>query len=93
MRALPLTNKSKPGGRPRQSRAPRNAFADWLKDCGLTPEQVATKLDVSLSSVYNARNGYFKPGLDLALKIAELSAGKVPAASWSKAKARPRSKT
>lgn len=91
MRALPLTDKSKPGGRPRQSRAPRNAFADWLKGCGMTPEQVAKALGgISVSSVYNARNGYFKPGRDLAAKIEELSQGAVPVASWSKAKSRPR---
>lgn len=90
MRALPLTNKSKPGGRPRQSRAPRNAFADWLSGCGMTPADLAKKLEVKVSSVYNARNGYFKPGRDLAAKIEELSKGKVPVASWSKAKSRPR---
>lgn len=90
MRAQPLTDKSKPGGRPRASRAPRNPFADWLSDCGMTPEAVAGKLAVSVSSVYNARNGYFKPGRDLAVKIEELSGGGVPVASWGKAKARKR---
>lgn len=90
MRALPLTDKSRPGGRPRQSRAPRNPFADWLKGCGMTPEQVAKKLDVSISSVYNARNGYFKPGRELAVAIEELSKGAVPVGSWSEVKARKR---
>jgi DNA-binding XRE family transcriptional regulator len=90
MRALPLTNKSKPGGRPRQSRAPRNAFADWLASCGMTPEQLAEKLEISISSIYNARNGYFKPGRKLASKIEELSKGAVPVASWDKTKSRPR---
>lgn len=91
MRALPLTNKSRPGGRPRQSRAPRNKFADWLKDCGKTPEEVAKLLGgISVSSVYNARNGYFKPGRELAVKIAEVSEGAVPVESWGPAKARKR---
>lgn len=92
MRALPLTNKSKPGGRPRQSRAPRNAFADWLSSCGKTPKQIADALEVKISSVYNARNGYFKPGRELASKIEELSKGAVPVASWTKSKTRPRAK-
>jgi hypothetical protein len=97
MRALPLTNKSRPGGRPRQSRAPRNKFADWLANCGKTPEQIAKLLTtpqapkgISVSSVYNARNGYFKPGRDLAVKIAEVSDGAVPVESWGPAKARKR---
>lgn len=92
MRALPLTNKSKPGGRPRQSRAPRNAFADWLASCGKRPDVVAKALGVSISSVYNARNGYFKPGRDLAVLIETYTGGAVPAASWTKAKARKRTK-
>lgn len=90
MRALPLTNKSRPGGRPRQTRAPRNAFSDWLAGCGKTPSQVATALGVSVSSVYNARNSYFKPGRELAINIEKLSEGKVPIESWSKGKARAR---
>ena len=90
MRALPLTDKSRPGGRPRQSRAPRNAFADWLASCGKTPEEVATLLETSVSSVYNARNGYFKPGRDLAVKIAEVSKGAVPVDAWKAVKARKR---
>lgn len=91
MRALPLTDKSRPGGRPRQTRAPRNPFADWLKSCGMTPEQVAKQLGgISVSSVYNARNGYFKPGRELAVAIEKLSEGAVPVESWGKAKARKR---
>ena len=90
MRALPLTDKSRPGGRPRQTRAPRNPFADWLASCGKTPEEVAKLLKTSVSSVYNARNGYFKPGRELAVRIEEHSNGAVPVNSWGKAKARKR---
>lgn len=101
MRALPLTNKARPGGRPRATRAPRNAFADWLATCGMTPEQLAVTLKVSVSSVYNARNGYFRPGRDLAVRIAELSTPAatpdnpdprpaVPVESWSASRARTR---
>lgn len=90
MRALPLTNKARPGGRPRQSRAPRNAFADWLASCKKTPTEISTALGVSVSSIYNARNGYFKPGRELAIAIDELSGGAVSFQSWSDVKARKR---
>lgn len=90
MRSLPLTDKTRPGGRPRRSRAPRNAFADWLAACGKTPGDVAKALGVSVSSVYNCRNAYFKPGRDLAVKIERLTGGKVAIESWSAAKARAR---
>ena len=90
MRALPLTNKSRPGGRPRRTRAPRNAFADWLSTCGKSPTDIAKSLKVSVSSIYNARNGYFVPGRELAIEIENLSNGKVKVESWSTVKARPR---
>lgn len=53
-------------------------------------EQVAEALEVGTSTVYNIRNGYFLPGLDLANKIAEVSHGKVPTSTWKGAKIRPR---
>lgn len=100
MRALPLTNTTRPGGRPRQSRAPRNAFADWLQTCGMSPEKIVESLKkkgvkVSTSSIYNARNGWFTPGRRLANAIAELSTDKdgniaVPTTSWDNVKSRQR---
>lgn len=90
MRSLPLTDKSKPGGRPRESRAPHNAFSEWLMTCGLTPGEVAKKLKLSVSSIYNARNGYFSPGRKVANRIAKLTDGKVPASSWDEAVVRER---
>lgn len=98
MRALPLTDKARPGGRPRRSRAPSNPFAVWLASCGKSPEDVATALGVSVSSVYNARNAYFKPGRRLAVAIEELARdpatgeSAVPVAAWDKVKSRPRHK-
>lgn len=44
MRSLPLTNAAGPGGRPRATRAPANAFAGWLASCGMTPSEVRDKL-------------------------------------------------
>jgi hypothetical protein len=90
MRALPLTNKARPGGRPRKSRAPRNSFADWLAKCGKKPADISKALGVSVSSIYNMRNGYFVPGRDMAIKIEGFTRGAVKVESWSDVKARPR---
>ncbi len=90
MRAQPLTDKTRPGGRPRGKRAQRNAFADWLAKCGKSPDQLAKALGVSISSIYNARNAYFIPGRDLAVKIEKESGGAVSVESWSKTKTRKR---
>lgn len=92
MRSLPLTNKTRPGGRPRQSRAPRNDFREWLRTCGMTPNKIAKDLGVSVSSIYNAANGYFTPGRALAVEIEALSGGAVSIESWGEAKVRKRRK-
>lgn len=96
MRALPLTDKAAPGGRPRRSRAPSNPFATWLASCGRKPEEVAKELRCSVSAVYNARNGYFQPGLKLAHRIETMTTDKatgvsaVPMTSWQGTKVRRR---
>jgi DNA-binding XRE family transcriptional regulator len=90
LRSLPLTDKSRPGGRPRKTRAPHNAFAAWLATCGMTPTEVAEKLKLSVSAIYNARNGYFKPGREVANHIATFTGGAVSAASWDQSRGRPR---
>lgn len=77
-----MTNKSKPGGRPRETRATHNAFGAWLQTCGMTPAKVARRIGVSVSSVYNMRNNYFLPGRELSNEIAKVSDGQVPASSW-----------
>jgi hypothetical protein len=60
----------------------------------MTVQEVAAKLETSLSSVYNMRNGYFRPGLQLAVRIAELSTkGRrcaVPVSYWTDSPIRPR---
>lgn len=96
MRALPLTDKSRPGGRPRRSRAPRNPFADWLAKCGRNPKSVADELDVSISSIYNVRNAYFRPGRDFAAAIERITTDPAtgvsacPVSVWATVKNRPR---
>lgn len=69
----------------------------WLRTCGRKPAAVAKELGVTESAIYSLRNGYFKPGLELSLKIEKLTTDKrtkisaVPAASWLTfvARARP----
>jgi DNA-binding XRE family transcriptional regulator len=90
---MPLTKATGPGGRPRrESEQPAIPFAAWLAKSKLTAEQLAVSLDVAPSSIYNMRNGYFTPGRELAVKIAAVSKGKVPADSWPPARPRPTSK-
>lgn len=55
MRSLPLTNAAGPGGRPRATRAPANAFATWLATCGMTPSEVQDKLTAILRRTDPAR--------------------------------------
>jgi len=49
-----------------------------------------------VSAIYNARNGYFSPGLRLAVAIEQMSTdpatgiAAVPANGWPRAKVRPR---
>jgi hypothetical protein len=91
---LPLTRATGPGGRPRrESDPPTSPFAAWLAKSKLTPEALAATLEVAVSSVYNMRNGYFTPGRTLAVKIEEISKGRVPVGSWPPPRERkPKSK-
>jgi hypothetical protein len=92
MKAQALTDATGPGGRPRRTKPKPSAFAAWLKASKLTPGKAAELLGVAVSSVYNLRNAYFAPGLDLAVKIAEVSGGAVPADSWPTPRRRPRAR-
>lgn len=92
MRALPLTKGARPGGRPRNTRAPRNAFADWLARSKIKPEDLAKKLAISVSAIYNLRNSYYLPGRELSVAICEASKGAVSVESWSDVIPRKRGK-
>lgn len=65
-----------------------NAFATWLAKSKLKASELSESLGVSDSTVYNLRNGYFTPGRELAVLIAKVSKGKVPADSWPPARPR-----
>lgn len=101
MKSLPLTNKTKPGGRDRDGSWPMNAFGRWLMNCDMTAQQVADKLSgilgesVSTSAIYNLRNSRYRPGRDLALAIEALTTNKktrisaCPASMWGSMELRP----
>ncbi len=94
MRSLPLTDVSRPGGRPRAKRHPRTPFGDWLASCAMTVGDLAGRLGIKSVTVYNLRNGYFRAGRDLAVAIEKISDGKVPVESWGAPppKAKPKAK-
>lgn len=92
MRALPLTKSARPGGRPRSTRAPRNAFADWLARSKIKPEDLAKTLGISVSAIYNLRNSYYLPGRELAVSISLASKNAVTVESWSDVTPRKRGK-
>jgi hypothetical protein len=58
----------------------------------MSPKEIAKALGTSVSSIYNARNGYFSPARDLAVKIEKYTDGQVAVESWGEAKTRTRSK-
>lgn len=102
MRAVAINETTRAGGRPRGERVPVNKWGEWLRECGMRPEEVAAALTkilvkngardasnpVSTSSAYNMRNAHFLPGRDLALAIETLTKGKVPVSSWQKVEVR-----
>lgn len=92
MRALPFNKSQRPGGRPRNKRAPHSAFSEWVFKGKISAADLAKKLGISTSSLYNLKNGFYLPGRELAVKIDEISKGAVSVNSWSDVKPRPRGK-
>ena len=55
----------------------------WRADAALTQSETSARIGVDLPR-YNAfENGRARPGLDHAVKIAEVTDGKVPVESWT----------
>lgn len=72
------------GGRPRRRRHKRSVFSDWLESdaCSMSVAELAEAAECSTVSIYGLRAGDFRPGLRLALALARISDGAVPADSW-----------
>lgn len=61
------------GYRPEPKEPPiRNFVKEYMDVKGLTPSQLAEKIGISRQSMHNIIRGDFTPGVDLALKLAEV---------------------
>lgn len=81
----PVANRKehKPKGRRSRVRPATNTkFGEWLRASGYSPIEIAEALGVGRSAVYNLRNGDFKPGRDLAVKIAVMTRDTVRPEDW-----------
>ncbi len=68
-------------GRPRKE---ESALSKWIDRAGLTREEFAAQLGISRPHVDRLCRGVRRPGLDLAMKIEQLTKGVVSAAAWTK---------
>lgn len=77
-------------GRPRRVQGKdRNAFARWADSTGMTFAVLAAFLRVSEASVRDWYAGRSVPTLELALRIARMSEGRVPVDSWPRRRRKP----
>lgn len=58
-------------------------FGRWLANTAYSIDQVAEALSIRPVSVYALRNGYWKPGLELAHEIERLTSDEVPVKLWT----------
>lgn len=68
-------------GRPRSSTRQRNKLGDWMEETGTTPGALAPLLGCAASTVYALREGRIRPGLNLGVKIEELTG--IPVSYWA----------
>lgn len=65
---------------------PKNlTFAEFVDVTGVDLTLIAHKCGVTYQAIRRMYQGKLKPGLDLALKIEDLTLGTVKCESWSKA--------
>jgi hypothetical protein len=86
----PVTQASAPGGRPRKRAIPDTPFTRWLRSSRKKVKELADELELTPWAVYNMRSGYHRPSLEVAVRIADLSDGAVPADSWGGAADKPK---
>lgn len=78
--------EKRPTGRPRGDAPIENPFATWIESKagqGLAIADIAKDLDLAVSTVYNLRNGSFRPSLDLAIKLDEYTENAVSVYDWA----------
>lgn len=59
---------------------------DWMTRNKVTRAALAEKAQISRQTVHNLLTKKYRPGLDLALRLEDITKGKVAAASWLNAK-------
>lgn len=75
-----MSRKKVPRGPSRGS----EKFTEWLAETSYSIDDVASFLSVRTTSIYALRAGYWRPGLDLALLIEQLTADAVGIRDWTK---------
>jgi predicted transcriptional regulator len=59
-------------------------FKDWVAETKKTPDDIGAEIGVTGQTVRNWLNGEGSPRVQHALKIQELSKGKVPVSVWAR---------
>jgi hypothetical protein len=80
----------KKGKRGRPTEKEPNDFGKWILAAGLTRDQVAAKLGVSLPYLHQLIHGLRRPSIDLALEIETLTDKAIPVEFWKKLSPPPR---
>lgn len=65
----------------------RMTLSEWLQEKGTSQEAFASAVGASQGQISRLLSGARGPGLSLAMKIEEATAGAVPASSWVEKKA------
>jgi hypothetical protein len=79
------TDAERKAGRPRSALPDvenPNAFARWLAENDISVEAVSKVLSVSTAAVYGWRRGNRPPRRSMAVRIARMTDGEVPADTW-----------
>jgi transcriptional regulator with XRE-family HTH domain len=85
--AMPEEKKTGRVGRPRKQ---ENEFSRWIKESlkadgtHWTSEEVCEYIGISLSQLDHIRSGRSVPSLRVAVKIEELTGGRIPCGYWVK---------
>jgi ribosome-binding protein aMBF1 (putative translation factor) len=67
--------------------ATMKTLSDYLKDTGMTQSEFAAKIGADVSVVSRFSRAHARPGLDLAVKIEQVTGGAVPVEAWLKEQA------
>lgn len=80
---IPMGVRKRGVGRPAQI---TTVLAKWIAEHGWDRDRLASKLEISRSSLDRLCRGVRRPGLELAVRIEKFTNGGVPISSWLKVK-------